>query len=82
MHIHEIFTSLKQVRILLYYYENRPKYIVKVLRFWSAFGIKLVIWKRIHVPNLNKFWMRVHEIFTSPGQVRILLQYYKNTKIG
>ena len=30
---------------------------------------------RIHLPNLNKFWTRVLEIFTSPGQVRILLHY-------
>ena len=82
MRVHEIFTSPKQVIIPLYYYENRPKYIVKVLRFWYALGFKLIVSQRIHIPNLNEFWMRVHEILTSPGQVRILLHYYNNMKIG
>ena len=63
----------KNTTTVLQKYENRPKNIVKVLRFQSNFGFKLIVWKRIHIPNLNEFWMRVHEIFTSPEQVIILL---------
>ena len=54
--------------ILLYYYENRGKYVVKILRFWSALGFKLIVSKGIHIPNSKQILMHVHEIFHGRAQ--------------